>query len=135
MRIGFYFLVRSNQTTVAIIAFSLIHGFICTVPIGAKACFSELKPKQTQHISGIIGAVSCCGRIFAITVLSISFLFCLQKLHYLIILSCQQSLFYVQFSRDKMSNTPSQRSARRKHTTIPINIAGTSLNHRHTKTR
>lgn len=76
MCIALYFFVHSNQTTLAIIAFSLIHGFICTVPIGAKSLFfSELTQKQTGHISGIIGAVSFSGRIFSITVLSaISFL-------------------------------------------------------------
>ncbi len=72
MCIALYFLVHSNQTAGAIIAFSLIHGFICTVPIGAKSLFfSELSQKQTQYISGIIGAVSFCGRIFSIAVLSI----------------------------------------------------------------
>ncbi|EJF77768.1 hypothetical protein MCO_00906 [Bartonella sp. DB5-6] len=76
MCIALYFFVHSNQTTASIIAFSLIHGFICTVPIGAKSLFfSELTPKQTQHISGIVGAVSFSGRIFSIAVLSvISFL-------------------------------------------------------------
>ncbi|GAA4663309.1 hypothetical protein GCM10023262_09570 [Bartonella pachyuromydis] len=76
MRIALYFFVHSNQTALAIITFSLIHGFICTVPIGAKSLFfSELNQKQTGHISGIIGAVSFSGRIFSITVLSaISFL-------------------------------------------------------------
>lgn len=76
MCIALYFFVHSNQTALAIIAFSLIHGFICTVPIGAKSLFfSELTQKQTGHISGIIGAVSFSGRIFSITVLSaISFL-------------------------------------------------------------
>ncbi|ETS11446.1 MFS transporter [Bartonella henselae] len=72
MCIALYFLVHGNQTAVAIIAFSLIHGFICTVPIGAKSLFfSELNQKQTQHISGVIGAVSFSGRIFSIAVLSI----------------------------------------------------------------
>ncbi len=72
MCIALYFLVHGNQTAVAIIAFSLIHGFICTVPIGAKSLFfSELNQKQTGHISGIIGAVSFSGRIFSIAVLSI----------------------------------------------------------------
>ncbi|WP_208442107.1 MFS transporter [Bartonella raoultii] len=72
MCIALYFLVHSHQTAIAIVAFSLIHGFICTVPIGAKSLFfSELNQKQTQHISGVIGAVSFCGRIFSIAVLSI----------------------------------------------------------------
>ncbi|KEC54738.1 hypothetical protein O9A_01352 [Bartonella koehlerae C-29] len=74
MCITLYFLVHGNQTAVAIIAFSLIHGFICTVPIGAKSLFfSELNQKQTQHISGVIGAISFSGRIFSIAVLSIIF--------------------------------------------------------------
>ncbi|WP_345096791.1 MFS transporter [Bartonella acomydis] len=72
MCIALYFFVHNNQTAIAIIAFSLIHGFICTVPIGAKSLFfSELTQKQTGHISGIIGAVSFSGRIFSIAVLSI----------------------------------------------------------------
>ncbi len=36
-----------------------------------ESIFSELNPKQTQHISGVIGTVSFCGRIFSIAVLSI----------------------------------------------------------------
>ncbi len=72
MCIALYFSVHSHQTAASVIAFSLIHGFICTVPIGAKSLFfSELNQKQTQHISGVVGAVSFSGRIFSITVLSI----------------------------------------------------------------
>lgn len=72
MCIALYFLVHGNQTALAIIVFSLIHGFICTIPIGAKSLFfSELSQKQTQYISGVMGAVSFCGRIFSIAVLSI----------------------------------------------------------------
>lgn len=56
MCIALYFLVHGNQTALAIIVFSLIHGFICTIPIGAKSLFfSELSQKQTQHISGVMG--------------------------------------------------------------------------------
>ncbi|WP_317992798.1 MFS transporter [Bartonella gliris] len=76
MCIALYFFVQSNQIAASVIAFSLIHGFICTVPIGAKSLFfSELKKEQTEHISSIVGAVSFSGRIFSIAVLSaISFL-------------------------------------------------------------
>ncbi|VEJ44837.1 Uncharacterised protein [Bartonella vinsonii] len=67
MCMALYFFVQSNQIVASIIAFSLIHGFICTVPIGAKSLFfSELNQKQTQHISGIVGAASFCGRTFSI---------------------------------------------------------------------
>lgn len=72
MCIALYFFVHNNQTAASVIAFSLIHGFICTVPIGAKSLFfSELNQTQTQHISGVIGAVSFSGRLFSIIVLSI----------------------------------------------------------------
>ncbi|MET3589758.1 hypothetical protein ABID23_000844 [Bartonella silvatica] len=76
MCVALYFFVYSHHTAASVIAFSLIHGFICTVPIGAKSLFfSELKKEQTQHISGIVGAVSFSGRIFSVAVLSvISFL-------------------------------------------------------------
>ncbi|EJF75420.1 MFS transporter [Bartonella alsatica] len=76
MCIALYFFVQRNQIAMSVIAFSLIHGFICTVPIGAKSLFfSELNQKQTQHISGIVGAVSFSARIFSIAILSvISFL-------------------------------------------------------------
>lgn len=40
-------------------------------PSEQKLVFSELNQKQTQHISGVIGAVSFSGRIFSIAVLSI----------------------------------------------------------------
>ncbi|WP_455475449.1 MFS transporter [Bartonella sp. B17] len=67
-----YFFVHNNQIAASIIAFSLIHGFICTVPIGAKSLFFlELNQEQTQHISGIIGATSFSGRIFSVVVLSV----------------------------------------------------------------
>ncbi|EJF83148.1 hypothetical protein MCW_01442 [Cardidatus Bartonella washoeensis 085-0475] len=76
MCMALYFFVQSSQIAASVIAFSLIHGFICTVPIGAKSLFfSELNQKQSQHISGIVGAASFSGRIFSIAVLSaISFL-------------------------------------------------------------
>ncbi len=88
MCVALYFLVHSNQIAIAIIAFSLIHGFICTLPIGAKSLFfSELNQKQTQHISGVIGAVSFCRQIFSIAVLSIiSFLPAQIPLSYYLIL-------------------------------------------------
>nr|WP_113865688.1 MFS transporter [Brenneria salicis]NMN93192.1 sugar phosphate permease [Brenneria salicis ATCC 15712 = DSM 30166]RBP64053.1 sugar phosphate permease [Brenneria salicis ATCC 15712 = DSM 30166]RLM31086.1 MFS transporter [Brenneria salicis ATCC 15712 = DSM 30166] len=70
--IGLFSLVNMGQTAAAVIAFSLIHGFICTVPIGAKSLFfSELNQEQTTHVSGIVGAVSFSGRIFSVIVLSI----------------------------------------------------------------
>ncbi|WP_455480508.1 MFS transporter [Bartonella sp. B12(2025)] len=76
MCIALYLLVHDNQIAASVIAFSLIHGFICIVPIGAKSLFFlELNQKQSQHISGIIGATSFCGRICSVLVLSvISFL-------------------------------------------------------------
>ncbi|UNE55471.1 MFS transporter [Bartonella machadoae] len=76
MCMALYFFVHSSQIAASVIAFSLIHGFICTVPIGAKSLFfSELNQQQTRHISGIVGATSFSGRIFSIAALSvISFL-------------------------------------------------------------
>ncbi len=76
MCVALYFFVHTNQNVASVIAFSLIHGFICTVPIGAKSLFfSELSQEQTQHISGVVGAVSFSGRMFSVVVLSvISFL-------------------------------------------------------------
>ncbi|BET65071.1 MFS transporter [Yersinia pseudotuberculosis] len=72
MCVFLYLFVNNNNTVLAIIAFSLIHGFICAVPIGAKSLFfSELNPDQTNHVSGLVGAVSFSGRIFSIAVLSI----------------------------------------------------------------
>lgn len=72
MCIALYGLVIAGQTYLAVIAFSLIHGFICTVPVGAKSLFfSELNDQQTSYVSGIVGAVSFSGRIFSVIVLSI----------------------------------------------------------------
>lgn len=72
MCIALYGLVTAGQTFLAVIAFSLIHGFICTVPVGAKSLFfSELNDRQTAYVSGIVGAVSFSGRIFSVIVLSI----------------------------------------------------------------
>ncbi|WP_370931495.1 MFS transporter [Bartonella sp. DGB1] len=76
MCIALLLLVNVNYIYLAIIAFSLIHGFICTVPIGAQSLFlSELKQGQETHVSSIAGAIAFSGRIFSILVLSvISFL-------------------------------------------------------------
>ena len=55
MCIALYGLVTAGQTFLAVIAFSLIHGFICTVPIGAKSLFfSELNDRQTAYVSVIV---------------------------------------------------------------------------------
>ncbi|KGA43612.1 MFS transporter [Pectobacterium odoriferum] len=71
MCVCLYFMVFKHHIIGAIIAFSLIHGFICTVPVGAKSIFfAELNEGQTRHVSGIVGAVSFSGRVFSVIVLS-----------------------------------------------------------------
>ena len=65
-------LITNNINILAIMAYSLIHGFTSAVPTGAKSIyFMELNDEQMHYTSGIIGATSFCGRIFSLLVLGL----------------------------------------------------------------